>query len=103
MGTLCFKMAIFESVLDTPIPTKYTMSSTKTEKLTQLKTSEILQDYSLAIESREMSLIGRKEVFMGKAKFGIFGDGKEVAQLAMARAFKNGGFRIKRWSPERSL
>ncbi|MEL6559463.1 MAG: thiamine pyrophosphate-dependent enzyme [Bacteroidota bacterium] len=54
---------------------------------------EILADYQLAVESREASLTGRKEVFMGKAKFGIFGDGKEVAQLAMARAFRNGDFR----------
>ncbi len=54
---------------------------------------EILVDYRLACESREASLLGRKEVFMGKAKFGIFGDGKEVAQLAMAKVFKNGDFR----------
>jgi pyruvate/2-oxoglutarate/acetoin dehydrogenase E1 component/TPP-dependent pyruvate/acetoin dehydrogenase alpha subunit len=57
------------------------------------KIKEILADYHLACESREASLIGRKEVFMGKAKFGIFGDGKEVAQLAMAKVFKNGDFR----------
>lgn len=54
---------------------------------------EILSDYRLAVESREASLIGRKEVFMGKAKFGIFGDGKEVAQIAMAKVFKPGDFR----------
>ncbi len=54
---------------------------------------EILSDYHLAVESREMSLIGRKEVFMGKAKFGIFGDGKEVAQIAKAKYFQNGDFR----------
>lgn len=54
---------------------------------------EILSDYRLAVESREASLIGRKEVFMGKAKFGIFGDGKEVAQIAMAKVFRNGDFR----------
>lgn len=54
---------------------------------------EILADYRLACESREASLIGRKEVFMGKAKFGIFGDGKEVAQIAMAKVFKSGDFR----------
>lgn len=54
---------------------------------------EILADYRLGWESREASLLGRKEVFMGKAKFGIFGDGKEVAQLAMAKVFKNGDFR----------
>ncbi len=54
---------------------------------------EILRDYRLAYESRQASLTGRKEVFMGKAKFGIFGDGKEVAQLAMAKYFRNGDFR----------
>lgn len=55
--------------------------------------SEVLQDYKLAITSRECSLLGRKEVLTGKAKFGIFGDGKEIPQLAMAKAFKNGDFR----------
>jgi pyruvate/2-oxoglutarate/acetoin dehydrogenase E1 component/TPP-dependent pyruvate/acetoin dehydrogenase alpha subunit len=53
----------------------------------------ILDDYRLACQSREASLIGRKEVFMGKAKFGIFGDGKEVAQLAMAKVFRTGDHR----------
>lgn len=54
---------------------------------------QILADYRLGWESRHASLIGRKEVLTGKAKFGIFGDGKEVAQLAMARAFRDGDFR----------
>ncbi|MDB5249549.1 MAG: branched chain amino acid aminotransferase [Segetibacter sp.] len=54
---------------------------------------EVLQDYSIAMESRETSLLGRREVLTGKAKFGIFGDGKEVAQIAMAKFFKNGDFR----------
>lgn len=54
---------------------------------------EVLNDYKIAITSRECSLLGRKEVLTGKAKFGIFGDGKEVPQLAMAKAFKNGDFR----------
>src|SRR3954466_1305932 len=54
---------------------------------------EVLNDYRLACESREVSLLGRKEVLTGKAKFGIFGDGKEVAQLAMAKAFQPGDFR----------
>ena len=54
---------------------------------------EVLNDYKLAYASRQASLIGRKEVLTGKAKFGIFGDGKEVAQLAMAKFFKNGDFR----------
>lgn len=54
---------------------------------------EVLNDYKLALISRECSLLGRREVLTGKAKFGIFGDGKEVPQLAMAKAFKNGDFR----------
>jgi len=54
---------------------------------------EVLADYSLGFESRQISLLGRKEVFAGKAKFGIFGDGKEVPQLVMARFFKKGDFR----------
>lgn len=54
---------------------------------------EILQDYRLAYKSRQASLIGRREVMSGKAKFGIFGDGKEVAQVAAAKAFKKGDFR----------
>lgn len=62
-------------------------------KFSQARVKEILADYRLAVESREASLIGRKEVFMGKAKFGIFGDGKEVAQIAMAKVFKRGDFR----------
>lgn len=59
----------------------------------KLTKEEILRDYAIVAESREASLLGRKEVFMGKAKFGIFGDGKEVAQIAMAKAFKNGDIR----------
>lgn len=54
---------------------------------------EILDDYWLANASREASYIGRKEVLTGKAKFGIFGDGKEIAQIAMAKAFQKGDFR----------
>jgi pyruvate/2-oxoglutarate/acetoin dehydrogenase E1 component/TPP-dependent pyruvate/acetoin dehydrogenase alpha subunit len=55
--------------------------------------SEVLNDYTIAKISRECSLLGRKEVLTGKAKFGIFGDGKEVPQLALAKAFQNGDFR----------
>ncbi|PJJ59635.1 alpha-ketoacid dehydrogenase subunit alpha/beta [Hymenobacter chitinivorans] len=58
-----------------------------------LSKEELLRDYRLGWESRQASLAGRKEVFMGKAKFGIFGDGKELPQLAMARAFQPGDFR----------
>jgi len=53
----------------------------------------ILRDYRIAVRSREASLLGRREVLTGKAKFGIFGDGKEVAQVAMARAFRKGDVR----------
>src|SRR5438477_8495424 len=53
----------------------------------------ILNDYRIANESREMSLLGRKEVLTGKAKFGIFGDGKEVAQIALAKSFQHGDWR----------
>ncbi len=55
--------------------------------------AQILQDYEIAFLSRTCSLLGRKEVLTGKAKFGIFGDGKELPQLAMARSFQNGDFR----------
>src|SRR3954467_1408260 len=55
--------------------------------------NEVLNDYRTAIESREASLLGRREVLTGKAKFGIFGDGKEVAQIAMAKFFKPGDWR----------
>ncbi len=55
--------------------------------------AEVLSDYKLAVTSRECSLLGRREVLTGKAKFGIFGDGKEVPQLAWAKAFKNGDWR----------
>ena len=54
---------------------------------------QILKDYEIAVTSRECSLLGRREVLTGKAKFGIFGDGKELPQLAMARSFRNGDFR----------
>jgi pyruvate/2-oxoglutarate/acetoin dehydrogenase E1 component/TPP-dependent pyruvate/acetoin dehydrogenase alpha subunit len=55
--------------------------------------NEVLNDYRIACESRETSLLGRKEVLTGKAKFGIFGDGKEVAQVALAKFFKPGDWR----------
>jgi 2-oxoisovalerate dehydrogenase E1 component len=58
-----------------------------------LSPEEILEDYRLAYRSRQASLIGRREVMSGKAKFGIFGDGKEAPQLAMAHAFRPGDFR----------
>ncbi|MCB0822054.1 MAG: hypothetical protein KDC09_05115 [Bacteroidales bacterium] len=54
---------------------------------------EVLNDYRIANESRQVSLLGRREVLTGKAKFGIFGDGKEIPQLAMAKVFKPGDWR----------
>ena len=69
-------------------------SSSNQEQLSfnQFKT-EVLHDYKIAVTSRECSMLGRREVLTGKAKFGIFGDGKEIPQLAMAKAFKKGDFR----------
>jgi pyruvate/2-oxoglutarate/acetoin dehydrogenase E1 component/TPP-dependent pyruvate/acetoin dehydrogenase alpha subunit len=58
-----------------------------------LPPEEIIKDYRLAYQSRQASLIGRREVLSGKAKFGIFGDGKEIPQLAMARAYRKGDWR----------
>jgi len=68
----------------------------KSVKKTQDSTADreaVLNDFRIALISRHASLMGRKEVFMGKAKFGIFGDGKELAKIAMARAFQKGDFR----------
>jgi pyruvate/2-oxoglutarate/acetoin dehydrogenase E1 component/TPP-dependent pyruvate/acetoin dehydrogenase alpha subunit len=58
-----------------------------------LEKDEIIKDYRLAWQSRQASIIGRREVLSGKAKFGIFGDGKEIPQLAIARAFRKGDWR----------
>jgi len=58
-----------------------------------IQRNQVLEDFRWVVTSRHASLMGRKEVFMGKAKFGIFGDGKELAQVAMARAFRKGDFR----------
>lgn len=72
------------------------MSESATEKAAMTREefkTEVLTDYRIAYESRQASLIGRKEVLTGKAKFGIFGDGKEVAQIAMAKFFNKGDFR----------
>src|SRR5690606_36102379 len=54
---------------------------------------QVLNDFRIANISREASLLGRREVLTGKAKFGIFGDGKELAQIALAKQFQNGDFR----------
>ena len=87
-------MPIFESNLFT-FSTPGNLSAIKEVKVkfSQARVKEILADYRLAVESREASIIGRREVFMGKAKFGIFGDGKELAQIAMAKVFRRGDFR----------
>lgn len=76
------------------------MARTKTKskkasksKFSKDKMEEILEDYKLAMISREVSYLGRKETLTGKAKFGIFGDGKEMPQIAMAKHFRNGDFR----------
>ena len=58
-----------------------------------LPPADIINDYRLAYQSRQASLIGRREVLTGKAKFGIFGDGKEIPQLAIAHAFRKGDWR----------
>lgn len=68
-----------------------TLETTNTDL--QAYKNEIINDYRLACISRETSLLGRREVLTGKAKFGIFGDGKELAQIALAKQFQNGDFR----------
>ena len=68
------------------------MSSNSNKTIISSK-EKILEDYLLAVQSREISLLGRKEVFMGKAKFGIFGDGKEIAQIVLSKMFKKGDWR----------
>ena len=68
-------------------------SSTKASATFSLSKEDLIKDLTLAIESRQASLLGRREVLSGKAKFGIFGDGKELPQLAWARAFQKGDFR----------
>ena len=66
---------------------------TETIGLPNLSSAELLADYRLGFLSRQASIVGRREVLSGKAKFGIFGDGKELAQLALARACRNGDWR----------
>ncbi len=71
---------------------KERIATVETEELA-LSTTQILDDYRLALQSRFASIIGRREVLSGKAKFGIFGDGKEIAQIAMAKAWQPGDWR----------
>ena len=68
-------------------------TDTKTEITFEDFKTEVLNDYKTVVTSRECSLLGRREVLTGKAKFGIFGDGKEVPQIAWAKSFQNGDFR----------
>ncbi|MEL6191159.1 MAG: thiamine pyrophosphate-dependent enzyme [Bacteroidota bacterium] len=69
------------------------LKNTLSKRVSFLTKEEVIQDYRLGYKSRIVSILGRREVLTGKAKFGIFGDGKEVAQLALAKAFKPGDFR----------
>lgn len=80
----------FQRVLTTERPVVANEQAHTAEMLTREK---VLSDYRLACESRQVSLLGRRDVMGGRAKFGIFGDGKEVAQIAAARAFRRGDFR----------
>ena len=75
--------------MDTPHPSMLAADKLSFESFR----NEVLNDFYIVCISREASLLGRKEVLTGKAKFGIFGDGKEVAQVAMAKFFKEGDFR----------
>ena len=73
---------------------EYLPNSDKQSDIFKLVTPEqIIEDYRIAYRSRQVSLLGRQEVLSGRAKFGIFGDGKEVPQLAMAHFFEKGDFR----------
>jgi pyruvate/2-oxoglutarate/acetoin dehydrogenase E1 component/TPP-dependent pyruvate/acetoin dehydrogenase alpha subunit len=91
--------SIYNNRLNTLLSFQNTKRMNETQKDTSSVSSfiidkkEILDDYRLAMESREVSYLGRKDVFTGRAKFGIFGDGKELAQLAMAKVFRKGDFR----------
>jgi 2-oxoisovalerate dehydrogenase E1 component len=80
-------------LISIPFPVMAIANSISSEQIAQLTKEDILHDYRIAHESRQASIIGRREVLTGKAKFGIFGDGKELAQLALARVFKAGDWR----------
>lgn len=69
------------------------MATNSKKQVNNLNKNEIIDDYRLAVLSREISILGRKEVLTGRAKFGIFGDGKELAQIALAKTFRNGDWR----------
>ena len=76
-------------LLDIPADLLGNSTSVKSSK----HADEVLRDFWICCVSREVSILGRKEVLSGKAKFGILGDGKEVPQVALARAFRKGDFR----------
>jgi TPP-dependent pyruvate/acetoin dehydrogenase alpha subunit len=69
------------------------MKSDKKSPENRLKKETVLNDFRLANLSRNLSITGRREVLTGKAKFGIFGDGKEITQIAMAKQFREGDWR----------
>lgn len=87
----------FDVVLYIFTAIRYNLMATPSKSTTNLSFEDfkqsVLEDYRIAIISRECSLLGRREVLTGKAKFGIFGDGKELPQLAWARSFRKGDFR----------
>ena len=89
MKLMSFSLNLFPNL----IPHYMTQAQTNAALSFEDFKKEVIGDYKIASISRECSLLGRREVLTGKAKFGIFGDGKEVPQLAMAKAFKNGDFR----------
>lgn len=97
MGIVYFKTSISSQV--TPTARDMTIDTTTSASPIDQSTNsdsfkeQVLQDYYIAVMSREVSLMGRKEVLTGKAKFGILGDGKELPQIAMARVFKKGDWR----------
>lgn len=78
---------------DTALTTDNVSTPEFTQEDIERSKQEVIEDFRIANLSREASLLGRKEVLTGKAKFGIFGDGKEVAQIAMAKQFRNGDWR----------
>lgn len=92
LGTSLVKTAVTTSKTGNGSTNKSSATSSASVAMTWDRDS-VLDDYRIGWESRHASLLGRKEVLSGKAKFGIFGDGKEVAQLAMARAFRKGDVR----------
>jgi pyruvate/2-oxoglutarate/acetoin dehydrogenase E1 component/TPP-dependent pyruvate/acetoin dehydrogenase alpha subunit len=85
---------LFTSIYVTNIPSmRIEMKQTDTLSELKITRKEVLADFRLANLSRNLSVIGRREVLTGKAKFGIFGDGKEIIQLALAKQFKDGDWR----------